>query len=40
MKMETPINCPIEGSVEAINIKRGDIVKAGDLLAMISRKKA
>ena len=39
MKMETPINCPIEGVIEGISIKRGDIVKAGDLLATIARKK-
>ena len=39
MKMETPINCPIEGIIEGISIKRGDIVKAGDLLATIARKK-
>jgi pyruvate carboxylase subunit B len=37
MKMETPINCPIEGRIEAITVKRGDIVREGEPLARVAR---
>jgi pyruvate carboxylase subunit B len=39
MKMETPINCPIEGVIESIAVKRGDIVREGDLLARVTKKR-
>jgi pyruvate carboxylase subunit B len=39
MKMETPINCPIEGLIDSIAVKRGDIIREGDLLASIAKKR-
>jgi biotin carboxyl carrier protein len=39
MKMETPINCPLEGVVEEINVGRGNIVREGDVLAAVTKKR-
>ena len=36
MKMETAVPAPIGGSVEAVHVKEGDVVEAGDVLADLS----
>lgn len=36
MKMETQISAANSGTVDAVNIKEGDVVAVGDILLMIS----
>jgi len=40
MKMETPINSPVEGVIEEILVKRGDLLREDDVLARIKREGA
>lgn len=39
MKMETPINSPVGGVVEAIAVRRGDLVQDGQVVITLSTKK-
>jgi pyruvate carboxylase subunit B len=39
MKMETPVNCPIEGVIDSIEVKRGDIIREGAILAKVTKKR-
>ncbi|WP_067534917.1 biotin/lipoyl-binding carrier protein [Nocardia crassostreae] len=36
MKMEIPVVAEIEGTVTSINVKPGDVLQKGDLIAVIS----
>ncbi|WP_067687807.1 biotin/lipoyl-binding carrier protein [Nocardia jejuensis] len=36
MKMEIPVIVETEGTVTSINVKPGDVLKQGDLIAVIS----
>ncbi|MEV6770420.1 biotin/lipoyl-binding carrier protein [Nocardia sp. NPDC051030] len=36
MKMEIPVVAEIEGTVTSINVKPGDVLQQGDLIAVIS----
>ena len=35
MKMEIPIEAPVQGRIEALNVAEGDVVQEGDVIAEI-----
>lgn len=37
MKMEIPVLAPVAGVLGALNVKEGDVVAEGDLLAILNR---
>jgi len=35
MKMEIPVEAPVDGTVSAVNVQEGGVVQEGDVIAVI-----
>src|ERR1044072_6497722 len=40
MKMEIPVEAPVDGTVSAVNVEEGGVVQEGDVIAVIDAERA